>query len=310
MQRGFICLLLLFMLLLMGCTVKPDMEIYSYSNGATDSMIIKDDLSAYEEKKAANIDAEIVKKKQFSLWNTEYRLSFTRRETKQLYSKSEDIYRDTNGAWNEVHFWSGTDDFCGCYSYQGVDILEGLGMQLPNDSEGFEELAKKVVSEYFEIDDCEVTCKTEIKYLREDETGVPYGGWESYDYFYLSENEDETAEYTYEFVRSINGFKTADAVTVTLTDEGKLRYLFADRDKRFNKFKRYDINRSEIENLVKERILSNASDGLQMQIKDISMTVCCDSDDNFFILAIAKVTATKGSRTFSDSMSYVIELKE
>lgn len=104
--------------------------------------------------------------------------------------------------------------------------------------------------------------------------------------------------------------KTADAVTVTLTDEGKLRYLFADRDKRFNKFKRYDINRSEIENLVKERILSNASDGLQMQIKDISMTVCCDSDDNFFILAIAKVTATKGSRTFSDSMSYVIELKE
>lgn len=287
-----------------GCGNGAKLHVYEYASDDIGIMNYTGD--SYDYPKANYYtDTSAIPNVSFDFNGTSYELTYYETGRKELVPYEEERYSGSDGI--KVSFKKDTRQVCGIQSENGLRISD---LENPETEEEFREISDSFVKDYIEVESYTCSLTTEVAYfLQEGETATRW--YEGKDFFYKSDSETESVQYTFTYRRYLGDFRTNDIAKVILNSDGTLCRLVLANIGAFEDAKKQLVQRSTLESAISEKIAAICAEGYQVENVQNDVMVCIDEAGELFFFVEAKPTLrVANNNEHMEGTCYFIIVKE
>ena len=281
----YIMLVMLCLSMLIGCEENKEFVENTYisyvtnmSNDGLLKAVDKDWWSGIESKRDNAEENKTVIHKDIE-FKGEYKNSYIRNNNWYV----TDVYKTDDN--KTFYLRADNGEFLGYFDIsQEFDRKESTLKERNNPHNDAEKLAREIAAEYVDIS----------KYDMREETPSEYS--------LITDKEEKTTIYTFEFVKQMAGFDTSDTVYIQVSAKGQVRTLKISNTGEFDKINNLTVNMEKLNNSIKEKMLALYGDYSSYNYEVTEQTLTYTPENNLAIVSLVEVTVNTGETTIDSGI--------
>ncbi len=283
MKKNLLIALMALPLLFAGCGSEAKLYVYEYPAAYDESNIMNYTGDSYEYTETKDyVDTSALQSISFDFAGVQYKLAYQDTSQKEFVPYEEENYISPDGVG--ISFKKGTEQVCGIWSEIGLCISD---LENPKTEAEFRQISDFFIGNYIAIEDYTCSLTTEVAYFLQE--GEKASRWfETKDSFYASNSETETVQYTFTYIRYLDGFMTSDIAEVILNSDGTLDSLTLTNIGAFENIKKPMVQQDTLDMAISEKVKAICSEGYQVENVQSDVIVCMDKEGQLFFLVSAK----------------------
>ncbi len=271
--------------MLVGCGKNKEFTENTYisyvTNMANDGLLKKADKDWWSGTKSKRDNAE--KNKTVMHKDIEFK-----GEYKNSYIRYNNWYvTDTYKTDDNKTFYLRADNgkFLGYFdASQEFDRKESCLKAKNNSYDAAKKLAREIAAEYVDIS----------QYDMREETPSEYS--------LITDKEEKTTIYTFEFVKQVAGFDTSDTVYIQVSAKGQVRTLKISNTGEFDKINNFTVNIETLNKSIKEKMLVLYGEYSSYNYVITEQTLTYTPENNVAIVSLIEVTVNTGETTIDSGI--------
>ena len=279
MKYRFTAYILLFILMLSGCTSRKDYEVLTVSGYDTDdTILIKDNVFLDDVDYMTYTDESVEKSKQFEFFGREYSLQYMHSVRKDFTSYYEDMYVTMDEEM--FYFNKETGALTMFASLNGIhqNVLEN-----PKNEDDFKDIAESILSEYINPDDYAYSCKTSNP-VREIVDGETEGYIDSSDKFVEASGGNPT--YYMIYTRMCSDLPTSESAVVALNKSGDIVALLLNSIDCFKEDESISIDMAALDEAIEKKAMSLIDESLEGRYEIMSKMLCKKDETPYIVVSV------------------------